>query len=79
MMKNPLSIVLLFFLTGCVATKKIDPAKKYGKDQLKSDYGLFRNMLEELHPGLYWYTPKDIMDYYFAQGERMLKDSLSET
>ncbi len=79
MMKSLLSILLLFFLSSCAVTKKIDPNKKYGKDQLKSDYTLFRNMLEELHPGLYWYTPKDSMDYYFKQGENMLKDSLTET
>src|SRR5690606_39414174 len=41
------------------------PAKKYSVDQLKKDYSIYRNVLEEAHPGLYWYTSKDSMDYYF--------------
>lgn len=78
-MKSLLIIFSFIFLSGCIVTKKIDPNKKYGGDQLKTDYSLFRNMLEELHPGLYWYTSKDSMDFYFSQGESMLKDSLTET
>ena len=78
-MKSLVSFFLLLLLTGCAATKKINPNKKYGKDQLLSDYALFRRILEAQHPGLYWYTAKDSMDYYFEQGETMLKDSLTET
>src|SRR5688500_12766494 len=72
-------IFLLIFSMSCVVTKKFDPHKKYGPDQLKSDYTLFRNILEKEHPGLYWYTPADSMNYYFDKGERMLYDSLTET
>src|SRR5688500_14920614 len=72
-------IFLLIFFSSCAVTKKFDPHKKYGPDQLKSDYTLFRNILEKEHPGLYWYTPVDSMNYYFEKGERMLHDSLTET
>ena len=37
-----------------------------------------RTILEEHHPGLYWYTPKDSMDYYFHEGAAQLKDSMTE-
>src|SRR5690606_24002401 len=54
------------------------PAKKYSVDQLKKDYSIYRNVLEEAHPGLYWYTSKDSMDYYFNWGEAQLADSMTE-
>jgi hypothetical protein len=72
-------IFLLLIFCSCAVTKKFDPNKKYGPAQLKSDYALFRAILEKEHPGLYWYTSADSMNYYFARGERMLGDSLNET
>jgi hypothetical protein len=36
-------------------------------------------MLEESHPSLYWYTPKDSVDHYFEMGAAKLNDSLTET
>lgn len=72
-------IFLLFFFGSCAVTKKFDPNKKYGPDQLESEYALFRNILEKEHPGLYWYTPADSMNFYFEKGKNMLRDSLTET
>ena len=72
-------IFLLLVFSSCAVTKKFNPNKKYGPDQLKSDYALFRDILEKEHPGLYWYTSVDSMNYYFDKGERMLRDSLTET
>ena len=34
--------------------------------------------MEESHPGIYWYTPKDEMDSYFDWGKSQIKDSLNE-
>jgi hypothetical protein len=73
-----ISFSLLFFCS-CAVTKKFDPNKKYGTDQLKKDYALFRSTLEKEHPGLYWYTSVDSMNFYFEKGESMLRDSLTET
>ena len=58
-MKNPLIFLsLLFFLSGCVAGKNsYNPNKKFSPEQLQKDYELFRNILEESHPSLYWYAP----------------------
>ena len=78
-MKFLLIIFSFLFFCSCTVTKRFDPNKKYGTDQLKSDYALFRSILEKEHPGLYWYTPVDSMNYYFEKGESMLKDSLTET
>jgi hypothetical protein len=67
-------------LSSCAVSKNnYNPNKKFSPQQLKSDYALFRNILEESHPSLYWYTPKDSVDYYFEQGADKLKDSLTES
>jgi hypothetical protein len=66
-------------LAGCSAGKQaFNPNKKYAPSQLQADYTMFRNILEESHPSLYWYTPKDSMDYFFDQGYAMLTDSMTE-
>ena len=79
-MKNFLIFLsILFFIAGCTAGKNsYNPNKKFSPKQLHKDYELFQNILQELHPSLYWYTPKDSVDYYFEMGESKLKDSLFE-
>jgi hypothetical protein len=65
--------------SSCAVQKKFDPQKKYSPAELQQDYELFRNILQEAHPSLYWYTPKDSIDFYFSSTEEKLKDSLTET
>jgi hypothetical protein len=77
-MKTFFYFLLLAGLAGCAVSKKSPALKKYSASELRTDYNIFRNMLEESHPGLYWFTPKDSMDYYFARGEQMLRDSMQE-
>lgn len=77
-MKNPILFILLFFAVSCTVSKNYNPAKKYAPEELQEDYRLFRNMLEESHPSLYWYTTKDSLDHYFDLGASKLKDSLTE-
>lgn len=79
-MKNVLiALSVLFFISSCAVHKNnYNPAKKFSPEQLQKDYELFRNVLEESHPSLYWYTPKDSVDYYFEAGASKLKDSLPE-
>lgn len=73
-------IVFVVFLSSCVAQQqKYNPAKKFSAGQLQQDFDLFRNILEESHPSLYWYTPKDSIDYYFETAKSKLIDSLTET
>ncbi len=78
-MKNLLSILLLLALAGCSASRHYNPARKFSPEQLQEDYQAFRNILEESHPSLYWYTPKDSMDFYFDAGRSKLRDSLTES
>src|SRR5829696_5227728 len=71
-------IILALFTTSCVVSKKYDPARKFSPEELKEDYRLFKNILQESHPSLYWFTPKDSVDYYFEAGAGKLTDSLPE-
>lgn len=75
--------LLLFSLfsicLSCTTSKEpFNPNKKYSSEKLKEDYTLFRNILEESHPALYWYTSKDSMDYFFSKGYSQIKDSMTE-
>ena len=68
---------LLF--TGCASSfKNYNPDKKFSKQELQSDYTLLRNILEQKHPSLYWYTPKDSMDFYFDSLYHAIPDSMTE-
>ena len=70
---------ILLVVGSCKTSKEVfNPTKKYTVPQLQQDYSLFRNIMEESHPGLYWYTSKDSMDYYFNRGYAQIKDSMTE-
>ena len=72
-------LIAIIVLTGCgTAKSSFNPQKKYAPRELQKDYDVFQNVLEESHPGLYWYTPRDSMDYYFNWGKQQIADSLTE-
>src|SRR6476469_5983225 len=72
-------VICISGLFGCSASRQtFDPQHKYPKKQLQQDYTVFRNVLEESHPSLYWFTPKDSMDYFFDDGFRHINDSMTE-
>jgi hypothetical protein len=74
-----LLVLIAFMCTFCSSSRKVlPPNRKYPPEQLLKDYTLFRNVLEESHPSLYWFTPKDSMDYYFDWGLSQIKDSMNE-
>ena len=70
-----LTVTLLF---SCSVSRNYDPNKKYSKKELQQDYTLLRDILEKKHPSLYWYTPKDSMDYFFDEGYKAIADSMTE-
>lgn len=66
-------------ITGCGSIKSnFNPNTEYPRAQLQEDYSLFRNILEDAHPSLYWYTTKDSLDYYFNYGYEHIRDSMTE-
>jgi hypothetical protein len=70
---------LLVIGAGCaVSNKNYMPNKKYSRQELQADYSLLRNILEKKHPALYWYTPKDSMNFYFDSLYNAIADSMTE-
>ncbi len=55
------------------------PVRKISVAALRADVLLMRAALEELHPSLYWYTPKDTMDAVFARLAASINRPLTET
>jgi len=77
-------LILLFLLvsiliTACgISKSSFSPDKKYSPGQIQRDFLVYQTILEQSHPGLYWYTPKDSMDHYFSSAKEQLKDSMTE-
>ncbi len=67
-------------LIGCKGTSKAtyNPDQKFSPAQLNEDFSLLQKTLQANHPSLYWYTPKDSVDRFFAIAHAALQDSLSE-
>jgi C-terminal processing protease CtpA/Prc len=74
-----ISFIVCLVATSCgIGRSAVSNTKKYSPEQLQKDYSIYQDILEKHHPGLYWYTPKDSMDYYFNWGKEHIKDSLTE-
>src|SRR5687768_18212856 len=79
--RNPLYCLLFLlglFTISCATSKSSIVYKKYPAQKLQEDYKIFRGALEESHPGLYWFTPKEQIDKVFADGYNAIKDSMTE-
>lgn len=77
-MNRFLPVLIIPLIVSCSASRRYNPNKKFGKETLQQDYSLLRNILEEKHPSLYWYTSKDSMDFYFDRGYGSIADSMTE-
>ncbi|MEO5650370.1 MAG: S41 family peptidase [Ginsengibacter sp.] len=73
-----LPVFIIPFIVSCSTSRNYNPDKKYAKEELREDFSLLRNILEKKHPSLYWYTPKDSMDYFFNEGYKAIADSMTE-
>jgi hypothetical protein len=74
-----LYLIGLSLCQSCHTTKAaFNPDRKFSSGQLRKDYGLFRNILEDLHPSLYWYVSRDSMNIFFDKGYARLTDSMTE-
>lgn len=76
--------ILLLLTTACsrsassVAASRAELVKKYSPNQLREDFDLMRNIMEKIHPSLYWYTPRDSMDLVFDVYRSAIKDSMTQ-
>lgn len=66
-------------IAGCGSIKSsFNPNTEYPREKLQEDYSMFRDILQDAHPSLYWYTSKDSLDYYFNYGYQHIADSMTE-
>lgn len=72
------SLLCMLLLSCAVSNKNYNPNKKFSKQEIQQDYSLLRNILEQKHPALYWYTPKDSMNYFFDSLYNKITDSMTE-
>jgi C-terminal processing protease CtpA/Prc len=73
-----LSVTLCLFSCTASRVSEFSPRNKIAPDKLKEDAQLLQKILEANHPSLYWYTPKDSVDYYFNTTINSITDSLTE-
>jgi len=67
---NSLKIIIyLIFISINVfgQNNMVKSLKDFSDKEIKEDYNIFRNALEEFHPGLYTNTSKDTFDLYFER------------
>jgi len=72
--------IISVVLFSCSASKieNFSPENKIPAPRLKEDAVLLKKILEANHPSLYWYTPKDSIDWYFNNTINSIQDSLTE-
>ncbi|CAN5302014.1 S41 family peptidase [soil metagenome] len=68
----------IYFLSSCTVSKSYVADKKFSKEALQNDFHLMQNILQDKHPSLYWYTPKDSLDFYFNRSYAAIHDSMTE-
>lgn len=68
----------LFILSCRSATVQHDISRKYSAQQLSADVDILKGALEANHPSMYWYTPKDSIDWAFQVLANSLYDSMTE-
>ena len=75
--KTVLFFCCLFIWVPIMAQKKLADAPKIAPALLIKDLQTLHKILEQNHPSMYWYTPKDSMDFYFSSALASVKDSMS--
>jgi C-terminal processing protease CtpA/Prc len=73
-------ILFITLVSSCVSYHQANYTfnQKYPATELKEDFLLLKKILEANHPSLYWFTPKDSIDYFFSSAINSINDSLTE-
>jgi C-terminal processing protease CtpA/Prc len=72
-------VIIATGLLSCANSfRHYKPNKKFARTDLQNDFTLLRNILEQKHPALYWYTPKEKMNFYFDSLYNNIADSMTE-
>ena len=68
------------FVLFCLTAWSVSFAQSqvFTPEELKEDFEVFRGSIEEMHPGVYWYTSKQELDQAFDLVEQSLTSPLTE-
>ena len=77
---KPIHWLSLAALLCCqvVCGQTYNPNKKYTVQALKEDFSLLRSAVEKVHPGTYWYSPKDSISIYFDRAYSQIDHEMTE-
>lgn len=78
LMRPTLLLITACLLHPCGLAQSYDYDQRYPVERLKADVLFMKQALEEAHPSLYWYTPKDSIDLVFAKAIRQISEPLTE-
>jgi hypothetical protein len=75
-----IGLFCVLFCWSCSSShnSQYNPNQKFAAADLREDTKILEKILESNHPSLYWYTPKEKMDGYFAATINGIQDSLNE-
>ncbi len=74
----PALLIIVLFSSCASSYKNYRPDKKFSRTELQQDFTLLRNILEQKHPAIYWYTPQEKMNFYFDSLYNNIADSMTE-
>ncbi len=72
------TIIFIVVQFQLLAQTPYDPQKKFEVEQLQKDFKLLRNVLEEVHPGLYRYSSKETIDSLFNSAYNQIISPMTE-
>ena len=75
-----MGLICMLFCWACSSShsSQYNSNQKFAPAALQEDVQILEKIFESNHPSLYWYTPKEKMDGYFAEAIAGITDSLNE-
>ncbi|MBT0550175.1 S41 family peptidase [Riemerella anatipestifer] len=70
-------LVLLILLTQSIYSQNFGDFPKIEKEKLQRDLDLLYQGLDKFHSGMYWYTPKDSVDFAFQHAKSKITTNLN--
>ena len=79
MKKKAFKTLLVIYVGYCLtAAIRVNAQQYFTADQIRTDFGLFRQALQEAHPGLYRYNTRESMDSLFLKTESQLNKEMTQ-
>ena len=77
MKRITVTIIFIFTSIQFLSSQDFGDFPKIKKEKLLNDLDLFYQGLDKFHTGMYWYTPKDSVDYAFQKAKSKITSDLN--